>query len=412
LKTNLFLHIVNFKGLTTYPIAINDSIVAALQSGLVDIGVSDAVYTLERGESFLFTTPISIERYGALMKRQKGAFAIDVDSLTAGVDLDIHEMLFGILLFLLFVAWTNERLQHSNERNSIWNLLRSLFPSNGQMWPRQTGVTRKILMVTCGFGTLILSSLYCAKQSEQLMLPYPPPIVTLRDIELAVTQGDARLIITNRNSIILNFIANMSSTLKDSLITHPPMYDADHPAISQFDAIDIYNGILLGSESRILQYLSQSDPSKCGNYIYVGIDEWTRLYSGFMMRNERVDVLESMNVIVAERMAFVDDYIQTSQLDDECRKGLFSDSTPDSTYAPLQLVEISGALVFLFAFLCFSVVVLLIEVAHGRWKKKDNLKQQNEEETFSIYIRFNNEIELDGMINAETFAKIRALIEM
>ena len=34
-------------------------------------------------------------------------------------------------------------------------------------------------------------------------------------------------------------------------------------------------------------------------------------------------MLESMNLIVAERMSFVDEYIQTFNLSDECKKRIY-----------------------------------------------------------------------------------------
>src|SRR3569832_139095 len=154
-----------------------------LQSGTDDKWVDNAFETLERSEDFLYTTPFYISKYGALMKRQTNAFYIESDGLTAGIRVDIYALLAAILIFLLVVSAINERCQRTDERNSIWRILLSTSPMHGQMWKYQTGATRKVLMTTSGFGILILSSLYQAKQAEVLMIPHQPSVVTPSDIE-------------------------------------------------------------------------------------------------------------------------------------------------------------------------------------------------------------------------------------
>jgi hypothetical protein len=114
--------------------------------------------------------------------------------------------------------------------------------------------------------------------------------------------------------------------------------------------------------------------------LYIPFDEWTRSYSALIMRKERVDILESMNVIVAERMPYVDNFIQLSQLNEECRKHIFPVYTPDPKYDALKLVELSGTFAFLFFFLCLSFVIFLFELAYVWWRPK--LK------TFRFVIRF------------------------
>jgi hypothetical protein len=58
-------------------------------------------------------------------------------------------------------------------------------------------------------------------------------------------------------------------------------------------------------------------------YLYISFDEWTRSYAGLIMRKERVGILEFMNVIAAERMPFVYDFIQSNQLNEKCQKHIF-----------------------------------------------------------------------------------------
>src|SRR4029079_410546 len=133
-------------------------------------------------------------------------FSINLNSLAAGIDIRIYIILFAILLLLFVVCYLNERLEYCGSRNNTWHLLMSFFPCNGVLWPNQVGITRKLLQATIGFGILILSSLYQAKLSEQLMIPYPPPVVTLRDIESYVSSGNSKLLFNFENGPTMQYV--------------------------------------------------------------------------------------------------------------------------------------------------------------------------------------------------------------
>jgi hypothetical protein len=275
---------------------------------------------------------------------------------------------FAFLLANFLISYVNEQMQPRNERNSIWDLLLSLFPANGQMWPNQFGLTRKVLLATSGFGILILSSLYQAKQAEVLMIPVPPPVFTLRDIENAVSSHSAKLMVNSESSPHLNYIKSMSESLTKSLKSNPAMFASNWN--SKLDAINSESGIYVYSESYLLYLLAEIEPDLCENYLYIPLEEWTRIYTALIMRKGRVDTLERMNVIVAERMSYVDDFIQSSQLNEECRKHIFPVYTPDPKYDALKLVELSGTFLFLFIFLCLSLFIFLFELAYVWWRPK------------------------------------------
>jgi hypothetical protein len=344
-----------------------------MQSGIVDMWAGNAFVTLERSNNgFIYTTPYFIDKYGALMKRPTEMFSIDTKSVTAGIDLPVYALLFAFLLALFLISYINEQVQSANERNSNWHLLLSLFPANGQMWPNQFGLTRKVLMATIGFGILILSSLYQAKQAEVLMIPTPPFVFTLKDIERAVSSNNAALMIDYEGSPILDYIKSMSESLSKSLKFNPPVFASNEN--SELEAINRKDGIYIYDEDYLLYLLSTIAPNLCKNYLYIPLDEWTRSYSAFIMRQNRVELLESMNVIVAERMSYVDDFIQSNQLDEECRKHIFPVYTSDPKFDALKLVELSGAFLFLFVFLCLAIGVLFIEAMSTNRKKAITLE--------------------------------------
>ena len=259
-----------------------------LQSGIIDTWAVGTFVTLERSSSFIYTSPYIIDKYGALMKRQTTTFAIETKSVTAGIRLTIYALLLAFLLANFLISYFNEQLQPKNRRNSIWDLLLSLFPSHGKEWPNQFGVTRKILMLTSGFGILILTSFYQAKQAEVLMIPVLPPMFTLRDIEHAVASHSSKLLFNHEGSPTLNYVKRVSESLSNSLKSNPPLFSPN--VSSKIDTINTKNAICIDSEGSLLKLLSQIVPNSCKNYAYIPFDEWTRMFFGLMMRKERVDI--------------------------------------------------------------------------------------------------------------------------
>jgi hypothetical protein len=338
--------------------------------------------TLERQEEFLLSTAFAMEKYAALMKRPTAIFSVGIDTIMAGVDATTYAIMFAVFTFLFIVSSINERRQHSSERNSMWQLLLALFPSNGTYWKYQFGVTRKVLMATCGFGVLVLSSLYQAKLSQQLMIPMSPPAVTLKNIENYVLFDNARLLYTFENSPVMQYVAKMSPVLNNSMMNTQPIFEPNNSKV--LDRLQS-NVIAIYPETILLKMLADIPSNECANYIFITFDEWTRMMFSLIMRKERVDILESMNAIVAERMSYVDDHIQSFQMGDACRKHIFPVRIPDPIYAPMLLREFSGAFALLFLLLFVSLASLVVEIIVS-WNTKTQItnRQQDELATFVI----------------------------
>ncbi len=345
--------------------------------------------TLQKSEYFKYTTPLVIDKYGALLKRQKSPPFVGIHSIAAGVDAQIYGITALILLFLLIVSWCHERFNTSKYKkaNGLWDLLLFTFPSNGRMWRNQFGATRKVLMATGGFAILILSALYEAKLSEQLLIPYPPPVVTLTDIEKLVESGKAQVLADN--DAVRKYVSVASPVLSKSMKTAAQL---NSPWISFGDVlntINTNNTIVIDTESILMQELAQSAPSECANFVYVSLDEWTRMYTALIMRNGRDDILESMNVIVAERISYVDNFIQSIQLDKECYKHIFPVYTTNPTFVHIQVSKITGALALLFLGLCTSVIILFVEIIWCKWKSV-NVGKKGEFQTFVIHLNIDH----------------------
>jgi hypothetical protein len=367
-----------------------------LHTGIVDIWTAGAPVALDKSEAFRFTTPFLIEKYGVLIKRQD-TFAIHLNHITAGIDLHLYGFMFAIFALLFIVSCINERFQHSNERNFTWHLLLSLFPMDGQMWPNQTGVTRKVLMATCGFAILILSSLYQAKLSEKLLIPDAPPAVTLPDIEHYVSSGQAKLLFQFANNPTMQYVSAMSSAINSSIYKTTPLYRNDADMLYE---IMHNNAVVFGPEGVLYSLLNRLDGSECANYVLITLDTWTRIYLALIMSQQRRNILENMNAIVAQRMNYVGETIQAFQFSDECRKHIFPVYEPNPSYVPLKLSAFTDTFSLLFLFLFFSILVLVGERMWGRKQHKERVVQSIEyhlQVSMSVSPDIRNELHLKWM---------------
>jgi hypothetical protein len=408
-----------FQGLPFHPHSLNMSTGArqengtwtgalgALQSGVVDIFASNILMTLERQHDFHYTNAFTIDKYAALLKRQTDLFEIDINSLTVGIDLSVYGLLFVTLAGLFLVSFLNERLQCNTNRNSSWRLCLSLFPCNGEMWKHKSGVTRKILMATSGFAIIILSSLYQAKYAEWMMIPYEIPVVTLKNIENYLSSGSAKLLFPESNIETLGYLSHVSTSISKSLQTNPPIFVANFD--ERIKLIQTQNGIEFNSESVLLNYLNHIDPDLCESYVYVSLNEWAGMYHALIMNKGKREMLQNMNTIVAERMSFVDDYIQSYKLNEKCRKHIFPVYSPTPYYSgPLLLAGIGGPFVFLISLLSLSFCVFLLEMYSTRWMKKEEVL-----ETFELpALHYDSRTSLHKreLIEME-YAKLRSFIE-
>jgi hypothetical protein len=157
------------------------------------------------------------------------------------------------------------------------------------------------------------------------------------------------------------------------------------------NAVKVQNAIVFAPAEILINLLDAIPTAECNDYMLITLDEWTRIYNAFIVRKERVDLLESMNVIVAQRMSFVDDNIQSFQLEDECKKHIFPVYTPDPKFSSLQLNKLMGLFVLLFLLLFTSLLVLVGEVLCEKFQKKENIFEEIVE-PFEIHLQVGNVI--------------------
>jgi hypothetical protein len=153
----------------------------------------------------------------------------------------------------------------------------------------------------------------------------------------------------------------MSERLADALEVQGAAYFTSIEELIHL--IDNEHGILFYSTDGLMNLLNKLPQNECENYVFITMNEWTPAYGALIMHKERVDMLESMNVIIAERMSYVDELIYKFQLNKECcSQHIFPVYTPSPKFASLKLTKISGALAFLFSCLCLSFIVLVLKI--------------------------------------------------
>jgi hypothetical protein len=135
---------------------------------------------------------------------------------------------------------------------------------------------------------------------------------------------------------------------------------------------------------------------------------WTNGFGN--LQSGDVDMLETMNFVVAERMSFVDDYIRSYELDKECRKHIFPVYKSDPIYVPLILAEFSGAFAFLFILFSLCFGVLLLENIAIRFETK-MMEEKETVKSFEIQYLLIDETTEDAQ-RAKIFAKYLELLEL
>jgi hypothetical protein len=153
------------------------------------------------------------------------------------------------------------------------------------------------------------------------------------------------------------------------------------------------NAILLAQEELAIMILAQLDDGQCEDYVFITLDQWTRMYLAMIVRSTRRDVVEMMNVVIAERMSRVDETIQSMQLTEECRKHVFPVYEPNLKYFTLKLDKFIGTFMVLFMFLFMSILVLAAEKIYDTLRKKDKLMDEvDDDDSFEIQIKVGKHI--------------------
>jgi hypothetical protein len=334
-------------------------VLGEIQNGVVDMYNSYGhLKSVDNYRHFLYTNVFGSSSVGILMRRQSIGVEINAFGLMAGINLEVYGLLLSAILLLMFIAMLNEKLQYEiSERNSVWRIFGTFMPSNTREFKHEHGATRCMLMLTCGITVFLSVAYYESNLLQMLLISKPMPQVSVDDVAKSIASGDSQFYSLD---LLLDLIDNSNLLDLNNAIKQRTML--------AFDSSDIHttiyrdNGILMEEIAIIHQYLSQLDPRECQNYAVLKLDEVATFFDALLIRKERRDILESLNVIVLERMDFVSKLIEKHELNEECRQHIYPSNIVEPTYQQLSMYTLSGAFALLMCLLSVSLLIFVVEV--------------------------------------------------
>jgi hypothetical protein len=222
--------------------------------------------------------------------------------------------------------------------------------------PYQSGWTRKMLILTCGFTILLSTIYYQCNLLQQLMLPKQISQITLDDIVNEVKSKRSKLFLTGDTVDVISGLVN----LQNALLINPPLIDQDWQNWQNETAAG--NLIIMAEMSVILHVLSYIKPEECSKYAIVELNEVGPAWATMMLNKKRRDLLEPLNVIVAERMNFVTQLLEKDKTNEECMKHIYPKNIAEPKFQQMTMYTLSGIFALLVALLIFAAIVFLVEV--------------------------------------------------
>jgi hypothetical protein len=109
-----------------------------------------------------------------------------------------------------------------------------------------------------------------------------------------------------------------------------------------------------------------------------------------ILRKERRSILESLNIIISERLTFVGLIADEMKLNKECEKHINPPNIVEPKYVPLTRYTLSGAFVLLLCLCAVAILIFLLEVTTHLIFKVLNSNASSDFELSSDVILFNN----------------------
>jgi hypothetical protein len=273
------------------------------------------------------------------------------------------------MLALCACEYLNEQrhaIQIDEHVNKPWSQLRSLIPFNATWWVYQTGVTRKIQIMTGAVALLLLLTYYQCNLLHQLLIPKPVPRITVADIAHAVTTRTSTVQFAKRLSAFEHEIEHTSigelSLLSQALKNNTPMYGKENV----LKDIISNNVVFIDSRRYIYGELLNINPGDCVNYALVRVPLAHSIFYPLLLSKRRKDVVNELNIIIADRFLYVNRMNEERQPSETCLRYIQSDDPPDPSYTSLHLQSLSFSFAFLIILLCCCTVTLLVEVGIHR----------------------------------------------
>jgi hypothetical protein len=312
-------------------------------------------------DDYLHLTVFGTTPFGILMRRRQSFVGINTDGLMAGIKWDVYCVFVVLIVCLTFVACVNEKRQ--SDRNSLWQILNTQMPGNTSTFTYQNGFTRRLILLTCGIIVFLSTAYYESNLLQMLLIPQRPEEITVSEVAQHIAQRKSNVYAFIETQNAINYGKDPAG-LQRALTLNPP--------IAVLSSLDLQlnivrdNGVVIDEIALLHQRLSKLPPNKCSNYAIVELDDAESFVITTILRNERRDMLDALNVIVSERVEYVTKLIAQLEMTDECRQHIYPPHTASPAYVALNMYTISGAFALLVCLLGVAFVVFITEVLIGR----------------------------------------------
>jgi hypothetical protein len=328
--------------------------VVELQNGDFDTITSYVGQTADMYEQFICAM-FDKTRFAMLMKRQQDFIEINTNGLMAGINIGVYCLIFAALCILAMTMLVHETRQR--EKNSLWHILNTLMPSNTSSLKYQNGFTRRMIILTCGITIFLSTTYYQSNLLQMLLIPDKPPKFSIEDVTRNVETFRSKLYTWSAMQSFLD--SSKLSQLKNAMTINPP--DTIMTADLRKNIVN-ENGILLDDIDIIMQRLSQLPPNECANYVVIDVPDILPMWMGLVLRNERRDLLEPINFIIAERMDFINNLLNKPHISKECHNHIYPPDNAETRFIPLSMYSLSGAFAVLVCLLILSVLTFVAEI--------------------------------------------------
>jgi hypothetical protein len=181
-------------------------------------------------------------------------------------------------------------------------------------------------------------------------------------------------------------LMNLTDLISALKVNRPKM---DSSKLNIMYEIEHVNAIVFEELSTIHYRLGKLPPSECGKYVVIELSEMSTYSMSIMLRHARRDILESLNVIIAERLTFISGLVEHIQMSDECHKLIYPPTTPEPRFVRLSLSALSGAFAMTICSFGIAIVILLIEIVckrHVKHVRRYNIAERLDAVMFDRFI--------------------------
>jgi len=272
--------------------------VGFVANGTVDTWTEPRFLAADTYEHVAYATPFLQTTLHALIKRRSPG--INFASVTANVDWSIWAVLGACIVFVVSISIANP------SGNTLWDHIHSMMPgSNSKAIPNDRGATTKIVIIVWGLLIFTGFTIYQAMLLNSLMTETPATQLTYDQLADMILADELRVVLKFDSSVLHRENSSRLAKLQHAFKTMPFRQISDERDV--LDAVLHDRGVYLQRPSRIYPLFRDVPSSMCAEFEVVTFgDDAVMLWLGMILPKGKRELMEAVNVIVAERYAYLD----------------------------------------------------------------------------------------------------------